>query len=180
MTLLLIILCLVAILSMISGSSYVQYRRYRSKYEYIAHSACDPGSWRVRFYLRTLLLSGRIGEHAMCYSVSGDERKNEPINSYLLLRYPVRRNFRFYAGSDPDQTDRDIRSDLALLQEMPEFKGLLTTSKDTPFLARLIARPLGFGYDPGLLLWKWGTSVFDPAVMRRDFDLLLGLAEKGI
>ena len=176
----LIILCLVAIVSMVSVGSYVQYRRYRSKYEHIARSLCDPGTWRVTFHLRTLLLRGRIGDHAVCYSVFGDERKNEPVNSYFLLRYPVRRNFRFYVGSDLDQADGEIRSGLARFQGLPDFRGLLATSNKTPFLARLIVRPLGFGYDPGLLLWKWGTGVFDPATIRRDFDLLLGLAEEGI
>jgi hypothetical protein len=179
-TLLLIILCLVAIAAIVSVGSYVRYRRYRSRYEHVAGSICDPGTWRVTFHLRTLLLRGRIGGHAVCYSVLGDERKNEPVNSYLLLRYPVRRNFRFYVEGDLDLADREIKSGLARLQGLPGFRGLLATSKETPFLARLIARPLGFGYDPGLLLWKWGTAAFDPVTIRRDFDLLLDLAEEGI
>jgi hypothetical protein len=180
MTLFLVFLCLAVIFSLISGGSYVQYRRYRKKYAAIASSLCNPGSWQVEFFLRTLLLRGKIGDHEVRYTVFGDERKNEPINSYLLLPYPVRRNFRFYVGSDPDQTDEEIRSGLASFQEIADFRGLLVTSQHTPFLARLIARPLGFGYAPGLLLWKWGTATFDPAIIRRDFDLLLKVAKDGI
>ena len=180
MTFFLIILCLAVIAAMVSGSSYAQYRRTRSKYELVANALCDPGSWRIRFYLRTLLLTGKIGGRQVCYSVFGDERKNEPVSYYLLLECPVRRNFRFYVGSDLDQADLEIRNGLARIQGIPEFRGLLAVSKDTPFLARLIARPFGFGYRPGLLLWKWGTGVFDRAVTRRDFDMLLGLLEEGI
>jgi hypothetical protein len=179
-TLFLVVLCLAVIFSLVSGGSYVQYRRYRRKYAVIANALCDPGSWQVRFFLRTLLLRGKIGGREVRYTVFGDERKKEPINSYLLLPYPVRRNFRFYVGSDPDRTDEDIRSSLLSFQDLPDFRGLLVTSQNTPFLARLIARPLGFGYAPGLLLWKWGTAVFDPAIVRRDFDLLLRVAKEGI
>jgi hypothetical protein len=177
---LLIIGGLIALGALISGGIYVQYRRYRGKYEAIARAICDPGSWRVSFHLRTMLLAGKIGGYTFYYSIFGDERKKEPVNSHLLLEYPVQRNFRFYFGSDPELVDPEVRQGLAHIQEMPEFRGLLATSKETPFLARLIARPLGFGYRPGLLLWKWSSAPFDADVIRTDFEALLGLAKQGI
>ncbi len=180
MTVIVIVVCLVILASIISGGIIVQYRRYRKKYEAVARAIYDPASWRIGFQLRTLVLSGRIGGHRACYSIVGDERKMEPVSTYLLLEHPVKRNFRFYSGSDPDQTDPEIREALAQLQEIADFRGLLVTSEGTPFLARLIARPLGFGYRPGLLLWKWSRTVFDPDTIKRDFTLLLQLAEQGI
>jgi hypothetical protein len=180
-TLFLVLLCLSAIAGILFFGSSSRYRRYRRRYEHLGLAICDPGSWFVRFRLRTLFLSGRIGGHRVCYGVLGDERKDEAVSSYLLVEYPVKRNFRFYEGSDPELADREIRDPLRGLQQgLPDFKGLLVASENTPFLARLIARPLGFGYKPGLLLWKWGTCVFDPALVRKDFDRLLRLAEEGI
>ncbi len=113
------------------------------------------------------------------YSVAGDERKRDAIDSYFLLDYPVKGNFRFYAGSDPELVDGKIKVALSRLEGLSDFKGLFVTSDQTPFAARLLARPFGFGYKPGLLLWKWGTDVFDPMLLKRDFDLLLSLAEEG-
>ena len=180
MTLFLIVLCLLLIAALFAGGGYVQYRRNRGRYERIASIVYDPGSWQVRFHLRTLLLKGRVGGRSVCYSVLGDSRRNEPANSYLLLNCPVRRNFRFYAGSDPDQTDNEIRDSLARLQETPGFRGLLAVSGQTPILARLIARPLGFGYEPGLLLWRWTQGAFEPETVKRDYVLLVSLHEEDI
>jgi len=180
MTLFLIVLCLLFIAALFGGGGYVQYRRNRGSYERIAIAVYDPRSWRVRFRLRTLVLSGKIDGRSVCYTVLGDSRRNEPANSYLLLNCPVTRNFRFYAGSDPEQTDDAIRDSLARLQETPGFRGLLAVSARTPILARLIARPLGFGYEPGLLLWRWGPGGFEPETVKRDHELLVSLQEKDI
>jgi hypothetical protein len=102
MTLVAIIVCVVAIGQPFTGARR-RYRRHRGKYEDVAAALCEPGSWHIRFYLRTLILRGKARGHRICYSVFGDERKNEAANSYLLLEYPVRGNFRFYGGSDPDR-----------------------------------------------------------------------------
>lgn len=180
MTLLLILFCLLLIGALFAVGGYVQYHRSRSRYERIASALCDPGSWQIRFHLRTLLLKGKVGDYEFCYSVFGDGRKNEPVNSYLLLNCPAKGNFRFYAGSNPDQVDQQIRNSLIELQETPGFRGLLVTSEATPFLARLITRPLGFGYAPGLLLWRCADGAFDPETVERDYRLLSSLNDEGI
>jgi hypothetical protein len=175
-----IIACLAAIFFILSGGIYFQYRRHSGRYREIAMTCCDPGSWRISFFLRTLVLSGKIGDRTMRYSVFGDDRKKEEANSYLLFEYPVKRNFRFYAGSDVELADPDIRGSLAELQAIPEFRALIVTSRDTPLLGSMIARPLGFGYKPGLLLWKLSNSPFDPEVIKNDFLMLVRLAEQGM
>ncbi len=180
MTLFLVVVCIVAIAVILVGGASTRYRRYRSKYEHLGRSLCEPGSWLVRFGLRTLLLDGMIGGHRVCYTVFGDERKGEPINTYLLLEHPVQGNFRFYAGSDVMEADERIRDCLSELAKLEGFCGLTVTCDRTPFPARLIVRPLGFGYRPGLLLWKWAAGAFDPTAIRKDFDALLSLAEGGI
>jgi hypothetical protein len=179
-TLFLIILCLFVIFALFAGGGYVQYRRSRSRYEKIAASLCDAKSWQIRFRLRTLLIRGKVDGYRVGYTVFGDGKRNDAANSYLLLECPVRRNFRFYAGSDPDQVDLEIRGGLDRLQDTPGFRGLLATSKETPMLARLISRPMGFGYAPGLLLWRWGGGNFDPETVRHDYDLLRSLERDGI
>jgi hypothetical protein len=180
MTLLLIVLCLLIVGVLLGVGGYAQYRRSRGKYERIAAALCDPGSWQMRFRIRTFLLKGRAGNHEVRYTVFGDGRKEEAVNSYLLLSCPTKGNFRFYAGSDPDLVDQQIRASLIRLQETPGFRGLLVTSAATPFLARLIARPLGFGYTPGLLLWRWTDGAFDSDRVVKDYQFLSALHEEGI
>ena len=177
---LVILLCLVGIGAMITTGVCLQYRRYRGKYQAIARSLCDPGTWRISFHVRTMLLTGRVDGRVIRYSVLGDERGNRRVSSYLLLEWPVRRNLRFYSGGDLDLVDPDARDSLALLEEMAGFQGLLLASPETPRLATLIARPLGFGCAPGLLLWKWGSDAFNPDTVKGDVRLLSRLATRGI
>jgi hypothetical protein len=178
--LMVILICLVGIGAMVSTGVCLQYRRYRGKYQVIARSLCDPGTWRISFHVRTLLLTGRVDGRVMRYSVFGDERGKGQVSSYLLLEWPVKRNFRFYSGGDLDLVDPEARESVALLAEMPGFQGLLLASPETPRLATLIARPLGFGRAPGLLLWKWGDDAFNPDTIKDDFLLLSQLATHGI
>lgn len=180
MTSLVIILCLVVIGSIISAGIYIQYGRYSNKYKTLARSLCDPDSWHISFHLRTLLLKGRVGGHPVRYAVFGEHRGDQPVSSYLLLEYPVKRNFRFYAASDAAQVDAEIRTDLENLQEMSDFCGLIVNSQDTPFLGKFLARPFGFGFSPGIMLWKWGKAAFDPNTVKKDFEVLLYLAKRGM
>jgi hypothetical protein len=171
--------CLAAMAAMIAAGALLQYRRYQGKYLAVARSLCEPGSFRVSFLVRTLLLSGKVDGRKMRYGVFGDERKG-PVSSYLLLEYPVRGNFRFYKGGDIELLDSAVRGLMAVLTEDVDFRGLFVTSPRTPFLARLITRPLGFAYNPGLLLWRWGSDAFDPGKIHADFMKLMNLAEHGI
>lgn len=180
MTVLVITLCLITIFTMVLVGGYIRYRQYKGRFEQAAKSICDPHSWLVKLCSRTMLFKGTVDGYGVYYSVSGDERRSEPINSYLLVEQPVKMNFRFYANSDPDQVDERIRPYLAQLQLSPDFRGLLVTSHDTPFLARLISRPWGFGYKTGLMLWKCEPTVLDIGIIKRDISQLIGLANKGI
>lgn len=177
---LLLVLCIVVVACIIAGGVLFQYRVYRGTYKTLGRGVCDPGSWSVSFYLRTLLLRGRIGGHAIRYAVFGEHRGNQPVSSYLLLEFPVKRNFRFYAASDVNQADTGLRERLKELQENPGFCALIVTSRETPLLGRFLARPFGFGLRPGVLLWKWGKDAFDADVIRQDLALLIKLTDEGI
>jgi hypothetical protein len=179
-TLIVIPLLIVLIAVIILSGIYLQHRRYSDRYKAIGRMLCDDDSWQVSFYVRTLLLKGTVGGHRIRYTVVGEDRRDQPVGSYLLLEYPVKRNFRFYAASDPDQVDPDIRSGLEKLQQITGFCGLTVISRKTPFLGKFLGRPLGFGYRPGLVLWKFGRDAFNPESIRRDVLQLLRLAEQGI
>jgi hypothetical protein len=179
-TALVIVLCLISIFAMFSVGGYIRYRQYKGRFEQTAKDICDPQSWLVKLCVRTMVFKGNVDGHGIYYSVSGDERRGEPVNSYLLVECPVKMNFRFYASSDPDQADERISPYLAQLQLSPDFRGLLVTSHDTPFLARLISRPLGFGYKTGLMLWKYEANVLDIDIIKGDISRLINLADKGI
>jgi hypothetical protein len=180
MTALVIVLCLLVMFGMISIGGYIRYHQYKGRFEQTAKSICESGSWLVKFRLRTMMFRGKVDGHVVCYSISGDERRRDPVNSYLLMEWPVKMNFRFYSTSDPDLVNEKVSSILAQVQQSPEFKGLVVTSHDTPFLARLLSRPLGFGYKPGLLLWKYESVVLDNDIIERDIHQLIDLARRGI
>jgi hypothetical protein len=171
--------CLAFIAALLAAGACLRYRRYHAKYLSVARSLCEAGAYRVSFFLRTLLLSGKVGGRTMRYSVYGDERKG-PVSSYLLLEFPVRGNFRFYRGGDVGLLDAALREAMAALSDAVDFRALFVTSARTPLCARLITRPLGFAYNPGLLLWKWGGDAFDPEAIRADLWKLTELAERGI
>jgi hypothetical protein len=177
--LVLLVACLALVAALITTGACLQYRRYHAKYLAVARALCDEGAFRVSFFVRTLLLSGKAGGRTMRYSVYGDHRRG-PVSSYLLLEYPVRGNFRFYQGGDTGLLDATLREAVAALSEAADFRALFVTSAGTPLLARLITRPLGFAYNPGLLLWKWGGDAFDPEGVRTDLGRLAELAERGI
>ena len=146
--LLVILLCLVGIGTMITTGICLQYRRYRGKYQAIARSLCDPGTWHISFHVRTLLLTGRVDGRVMRYSVLGDERGNGPVSSYLLLEWPVQRNLRFYSGGDLNLLDPDARDNLALLRRWRAFRGSCLPPRRRPGLPHSSRDLWGSGVRP--------------------------------
>jgi hypothetical protein len=173
-------LSLAAVLVLIVGGTLVQFFRYRRKYRKLAESLCDPGSWTIAFYIRTLTLKGMIKGIPVRYSVFGDERGGLPVSSYLLLEYPVASNLRVYAESDLALLPVELASLLAPFQESPDFRALILTPPSTHFFARFLSRPVGLGYRPGVVLWRWGKAAFDPSNVRKDFGMRLDAAQRGL
>jgi hypothetical protein len=52
-------------------------------------------------------------------------------------------------------------------------------SSRTPWPAKLISRPIGFGYKPGILLCLLRAPSFEADPLRQPFELLMELAELG-
>jgi hypothetical protein len=175
-----VIVSLAAVISIIGGGIIFQFFRYRQRYGRLAESLCDQGSWHIRFYLRILTLKGRVQGHPIRYSVFGDDRGGLPVSTYLLLEYPVKTNLRVYAGGELSGLPPELENPLRTIQETPNFRGLVISPQEAPFLGTFLSRPVGLGYRPGILLWRWGTAVFDPDAVRKDFDLLLTAAKQGL
>jgi hypothetical protein len=174
------IISLLVVLLLVFGGIFIQFFRYKGKYMRLADSLCDPGTGRIKFYLRTMTLKGKVKGLPVRYSVFGDERSGFPVSSYLLLEYPVRTNLRFYAESDLRGLPPELQAPLRAIQETTDFRGLVLTPQDSPFLGCFLSRPLGLGYRPGILLWKWETTPFDASLIERDLDVLLDAAKKGV
>jgi len=155
-----------------------QYRRSIRHYTELAESLCDPETWKISFLIRMVILRGKVNGLPIRYSVLGNPQAERYLTSYLLLLTPVERNLRVYAESDLSQTDDVIRSELEALQRTEGFRGVILTPEKSPFLGKLLSRPLGFTYEPGILLWKLGAEVFNHEVIRTDLAHLIALAAK--
>ncbi len=86
--------CLAFIAAMITAGACLQYRRYHAKYLSVARPLCEAGAYRVSFFLRTLLLSGKVGGRTMRYSVyrGREERPGQLIPAPRISRpgqFPV-------------------------------------------------------------------------------------------
>jgi hypothetical protein len=178
-----ILLIVIAILfAFVFYNMYGHYRTYRGKYEALGRALCDPDSWVVKTYLRILVLKGRVDGHPIRFSVFGDERndrKTIPTSTYLLLEHPVKTNLRVYAGGDLDATGPEPEPQLYAISDVPDFRGLVLTPARSPWIGKVLARPLGLGYQPGVLLWKFGLPSFDPEPLRKEIALLIDLVSSG-
>ena len=157
-----------------------RYLRLKSLFVGVAEGLCDPGTWDVTFLVRTFVVKGSARGYPIRFSATGDARGSMPAHAYLLLEHPVKGNFRFYRGSDPSLIDPEVRDQVEAIQQAPDFYALIVTSEKTPLLAKILARPLGLGYRPGLLACTFGSSGFSPEALQAKVALLIDLAERGV
>jgi hypothetical protein len=153
-----------------------QYARIKSAFASLAESLCDPGTWRVTFYVRAMVISGKVKGHPVRFSTSGEGKSAKLVHSYLLLEHPVASNFRFYAMSDVSLVQPELRSYVESVEAIPGFYALIFMSSDTPWPAKILSRPLGFGYKPGILLCLLREPSLDADLLRQHFELLIDLA----
>jgi hypothetical protein len=156
-----------------------RHAKMRNFFTTMAASVCDPDSWQVKFYLRTFVVKGKIDGHPMGFTTSGDVKGSTLAHGYLLLEHPIRENFRFYRGGDLSYIPEEIRAQVEAFEQIPGFYALIFTSRQTPFLARLLSRPIGLGYKPGLLLCAIEKASSDADLLRKRFALLIDLARHG-
>ncbi len=175
-----ILLGVLAILVLSIAAAFVgRHAKLRSVFTSIAASLCEPGSWHVTFYVRTFTIKGRIEGYPVAFTTSGDVKGSSVGHTYLLLECPVKGNFRFYHGGDQSLVPPEIRTQIEAIQEIPGFYALILTSRKTPLVARLLSRPIGLGYRPGLLLCTVEKASLDPDLLRQRFALLVELARQG-
>ncbi len=167
---------IVLVIAMMIG----RYARLRRAFTTVAAKLCEPATWSIRFFMRTFVIRGKVQGYPMRFSASGDVRGAAPAHAYLLIEYPVRGNFRFYKGSDVTLVHQDIRAQMETIHELPDFYALTVTTEATPWPAKVLARPLGLGYRPGLLMATFGTAGFDADALQHKFSLLIALAESGV
>ncbi len=156
-----------------------RHAKLRSVFTATAASLCDPDTWRVTFYVRTFVVKGKVEGYPMGFTTSGDVKGSALAHAYLLLEHQIKENFRFYHGSDQSLVPPEIRARIEAIQEIPGFYALILTSRETPLLAKLLSRPIGLGYKPGLLLCTIEKASFDPDLLRKRFSLLMDLAQRG-
>jgi len=169
------VLALLFLTCVIAFSIRIQYRRSIREYKRLAESLCDPGSWSITFLIRMVVLKGKVDGLPIRYSVLGSPQGEPYTTSYLLLLCPVMRNFRMYAGSDLSEVDDTIKAELEMLQQIEGFRGVVLSPAASPFLGKLLSRPLGFSYEPGILLWKLGGGAFKAESIRADLAHLTAL-----
>jgi hypothetical protein len=156
-----------------------RYARIRHDFTSLGASLCDPGTWRVRFYLRAMVISGKVKGHPVRFSTSGEGKSAKLVHSYLLLEHPVASNFRFYAMSDISLVQPELRSYVESVETIPGFYALILMSSGTPWPAKILSRPLGLGYKPGILLCLLREPSLDADLLRQHFALMIDLAEHG-
>ena len=156
-----------------------RHAKLRGLFTTTASSLCDPDTWRVQFYVRTFVIKGRIKDYPMGLTASGDVKGSAPAHIYLLLEHPIRENFRFYRGSDQSLVPSGIRPQIEAIQRISGFYALILSSDKTPLAARLLSRPIGLGYKPGLLLCTIEKPSFNADSLRQRFSLLIDLARHG-
>jgi len=170
---------LAALLLAIIAALIGRHAKLRSVFTTLAASLCDADTWRVRFYVRTFVIKGAIDGYPMGFTTSGDVKGSSLGHGYLLLEHATKENFRFYYGGDRSLVPAEIRAPIEAIEQIPGFYALIFTSPKTPLPARLLSRPLGLGYKPGLLLCTIEKISFDPDMLRQRFALLVEVAKYG-
>jgi len=175
-----VLLAILAILLLLVVGAFIgRHLRLRAFFGTVAATLCDPGSSQVSFFVRTFVVRGAVDGHLVRFTTTGDVRGTGMAHTYLLLEHPIRGNFRFYHGSDIALIPAEIRSRVEAIEQIPGFYALIFTSRKTPLAARLLSRPIGLGYKPGLLLCTVEKASFEPDLLRKRFGLLIDLALHG-
>jgi hypothetical protein len=175
-----ILLAVLAILVLSIIIAFIgRHAKLKTFFTTVAASLCDPDTWQVRFYVRTFVVKGKVDGYPMGFTTSGDVKGSALAHTYLLLEHTIKENFRFYHGGDLSLVPLEIRAQIETIEQIPGFYALILTSRETPLLARLLSRPLGLGYKPGLLLCTIEKASFDPDVLRQRFSLLIDVAQGG-
>lgn len=174
-----LILALLFLIVIVALTVILQYRRSTMQYRRLALSLCDPGSWSVRFLIRIVILAGKVDGLPIRYSVLGSPNAESFAASHLLLLCPVKRNLRIYGESDLGRLEDEIREELEVLQQAEGFRSLIFTPAASPFLGKILSRPLGFTHEPGILLSRVGAGAFDAGAIKSDVFLLRRLCQKG-
>ncbi len=156
-----------------------RHAKMRSVFTTLAASLCDADTWQVRFYMRTFVVKGKLDGYPIGLTPSGDVKGSALAHTYLLLELPIKENFRFYHGGDHSLLPRDIRAQIGAIEQIPGFYALILCSSETPLLARLLSRPIGLSYKPGLLLCTIEKASLDPDLLRKRFGQLIELAHHG-
>jgi hypothetical protein len=180
MTVWILLSTLALLVLLIVAKGIGRYLGLKSAFVGVATALCDPGTWDVTFLLRTFVVKGSVHGYPIRFSATGDVKGSVPAHAYLLLEHPVQGNFRFFQGSDSSLIHPEIRAQIEVIQQVPDFDALIVTSEKTPLLAKLLARPLGLGYRPGLLMCTLGKSGFNPDALQRNVSLLIELAQHGV
>ncbi|HAR95620.1 MAG TPA: hypothetical protein DCR97_06620 [Deltaproteobacteria bacterium] len=176
-----LILALLLLFSVMVLTVVLQCRRSMRQYRRLAEALCDPGSWRIRFLIRTVVLVGKVDGLPIRYSVLGSPKAQAISVSYLLLLCPVRRNLRVYAESDLCQAEEGIREELEALQKTEGFRNVILTPGESPFLGKVLSRPLGLTYAPGILLCRLEEAgAFNAGTVRSDIRHLVALCKKSM
>ncbi len=156
-----------------------RHSRLKGIFKTLAGSLCDDGTARVRFCLRAFVVKGNVDGHPIRFTTSGDVKGSAIGHTYLLLEHPISGNFRFYRGGEISLVPQGIRKQIVDLEQLPGFYALIFTSRKTPLFARLLSRPIGLGYRPGLLLCLVEKASFEADAVRERFAMLIDLAEHG-
>lgn len=175
-----LLLALLLLACVIFLTVILQYRRSVREYRRLAEELCDPGSWSVKFLIRMVILVGEVNGLPIRYSVLGSPHGEALAASYLLLNCPVKRNLRVYAESDLSQVEDEIRDELDVLLRIEGFRSVIFTPATSPFLGKLLSRPLGFGYEPGILLAKLGEGAFNVDIIKESLSHLVALSKKSV
>lgn len=158
----------------------LQCRRSVREYRRLAEALCDPGSWRIRFLIRTVVLVGKVEGLSIRYAVLGNPKGQPLVPSCLLLICPVRRNLRVYGEGDLSLVEDTIREELETLQKTEGFRNVIFTPEASPFLGKVLSRPLGLTYAPGILLCRLEAGAFHAETIRSDIRQLVALYKKSM
>jgi len=156
------VLCLLTLYAAVA-----KVRFFRRGFVTLAESLLEPGSWTLRHYPYHHTLSGRFGGRTVHVSLLGHETGSL---SQLFLEAPVDTALQL-DSEEPGAADA-----LPGLRELRGRWTLRALPRREPAFRRLLSGTVASG-GPGLVLRKWYTDLFAPALVRRDLEVLLRAAE---